>query len=133
MDDASTTPRLRVRVREVQPGTAGFELALALAARVLDQDRHLASRFPYAQESHVLAAFDGPHCVGFLRYLVQVIRAEAGRPAVIRDGQPLREGYVEAFGSTLGCAAGASGPRGNGARRGRAGPPGATRCVPAAR
>jgi GNAT superfamily N-acetyltransferase len=98
MDDASVTPRLRVRVREVQPGTAGFELALALAARVLAQDRHLASRFPYAQESHVLAAFDGPRCVGFLRYLVQVIGAEAGRPAVIRDGQPLREGYVEAFG-----------------------------------
>ena len=98
MEDASATPRLRARVREVQAGTAGFDLVLALAARVLTQDRHLASHFPHAQESHVLGAFDGPRCVGFLRYLVQVIGAEAGRPAVMRDGQPLREGYVEAFG-----------------------------------
>jgi hypothetical protein len=73
MNDAGTTPWLRVRVRGVQPGTAGFELALALAARVLAQDRYLASRLPHAQESHVLGAFDGPRCVGFLRYLVQVI------------------------------------------------------------
>jgi GNAT superfamily N-acetyltransferase len=98
MDDASAMPRPRVRVREVQPGTAGFEPVLALAARVLAQDRQLAARFPHAQESVVLGAFDGPRCAGFLRYLVQVIGAEAGRPAVIRDGQPLREGYVEAFG-----------------------------------
>jgi hypothetical protein len=83
MDDASATPRLRVRVREVQPGTAGFDLGLALAARVLAQDRHLASRFPHAQESHVLRAFDGPRCVGFLRYLVQV-SGSAGSPGATR-------------------------------------------------
>lgn len=37
-------------------------------------------------------------CVGFLRYLVQVIGAEEGRPAVTYGGSVLREGYVEAFG-----------------------------------
>jgi GNAT superfamily N-acetyltransferase len=37
-------------------------------------------------------------CAGFLRYLIQVIGAEAGRPAVMHGGKPLREGYVEAFG-----------------------------------
>ncbi|HEY1616465.1 MAG TPA: hypothetical protein VGG25_02545 [Streptosporangiaceae bacterium] len=86
MDDASARPPPRVRVREVQPGAAGFDLVLALAARVLAQDRQLAACFPHAQESHVLGAFDGPRCVGFLRYLVQVIGAEAGRPAVTRGG-----------------------------------------------
>ena len=46
----------------------------------------------------MLGAFHGTRCAGFLRYLVQVIGAEAGRPAVMHNGEPLREGYVEAFG-----------------------------------
>jgi GNAT superfamily N-acetyltransferase len=90
--------RMQVLVREVEPGTAEFGDVLALAARVLAQDRYLASSFPHAQESHLLGAFDDTRCVGFLRYLIQVIGAEEGRPAVMRDGEPLREGYVEAFG-----------------------------------
>lgn len=98
MDDRDAEPVLQVQVREVQPGTAGFEQVLILAARVLAQDRYLTSRFPHAQESHVLGAFDGTRCVGFLRYLIQAIGAEAGRPAVMHHGEPLREGYVEAFG-----------------------------------
>jgi GNAT superfamily N-acetyltransferase len=98
MDEASSRPGLRVRVREVQPGTAGFELVLALAARVLAQDRYLVASFSHARESHVLGAFDRTRCVGFLRYLIQVIGADAGRPSVLRNGQPLSEGYVEAFG-----------------------------------
>ena len=85
-------------MREVQAGTAAFEEVRILAARVLAQDRYLVSRVPQAQESHVLGAFDGTRCAGFLRYLIQVIGAEAGRPAVIHNGEPLREGYVEAFG-----------------------------------
>ena len=31
-------------------------------------------------------------------YLIQVIGAEEGRPAVMHNGAPLREGFVEAFG-----------------------------------
>ena len=85
-------------MREVQPGTAHFEQVLILAARVLAQDRNLTSRIPHALESHLLAAFDGTQCAGFLRYLVQVIGAEEGRPAVIHHDKPLLEGYVEAFG-----------------------------------
>ena len=76
---------------EVQPGTAHFEQVLILAARVLAQDRYLASRIPHALESHVLAAIDGTGCDGFLRYLVQVIGAEEGRPAVMHDDEPLLE------------------------------------------
>jgi hypothetical protein len=80
MDDCADEPGRQVQVLEVQPGTAHFEQVLILAARVLAQDRHLASRIPHALESHVLAAFDGTRCAGFLRYLVQVIGAEEGRP-----------------------------------------------------
>ena len=102
MDDRADEPgrqvQVQVQVLEARPGTAHFEQVLILAARVLAQDRSLASRIPHALESHVLAAFDGTRCTGFLRYLVQVIGAEEGRPAVIHDGEPLLEGYVEAFG-----------------------------------
>ena len=98
MDDRADEPGRQVQVLEVQPGTAHFEQVLILAARVLAQDRYLASRLPHALESHVLAAFDGTRCAGFLRYLVQVIGAEEGRSPVLHNGEPLLEGYVEAFG-----------------------------------
>ena len=98
MGDRAEEPGQQVQVLEVQPGAARFEQVLTLAARVLGQDRYLASRIPHALESHVLAAFDGARCAGFLRYLVQVIGAEEGRPAVLHHDEPLLEGYVEAFG-----------------------------------
>jgi GNAT superfamily N-acetyltransferase len=91
-------PETGLLVTEVWPGTEQFGRVLALAARVLAQDRHLVSRFPAAARSHVLGAFHGQRCVGFLRYLIQVIGPEAGRPAVMHHGAPLAEGYVEAFG-----------------------------------
>lgn len=87
-----------LRVAEVRPGTADFELVLELAADVLAQDRALTTAIPAALESHVLGAFEGGRCAGFLRYLIQVIGAEEGRPPVLRDGRALTEGYVEAFG-----------------------------------
>lgn len=39
MDDRDARPARQVQVREVQPGTAGFEQVLTLAARALAQDR----------------------------------------------------------------------------------------------
>lgn len=99
MDESDAAHRLLpVQVRDVQPGTPDFGLVLALAAGVLAQDRYLTSPIQGALESHVLGAFHGTRCAGFLRYLIQVIGAEAGSPPVIRDGQSLAEGYVEAFG-----------------------------------
>lgn len=89
---------LQVQMAEVQPGTPKFETVLELAAGVLAQDRYLTYALPAARESHVLGAFEGSRCVGFLRYLVQLIGAEEGRPPVIYGGSPLSEGYVEAFG-----------------------------------
>jgi GNAT superfamily N-acetyltransferase len=98
VNDAKARPELRIQVAEVHPGTAQFDGVLGLAARVLAQDRHLTSHLSATQESHVLGAFDGFRCVGFLRYLIQVIGAEEGRPPVTYNGVPLREGFVEAFG-----------------------------------
>jgi GNAT superfamily N-acetyltransferase len=98
MDDGSTELGLLVEVRAVQPGSADFGEVLSLAARVLAQDRYLVSNVPGVRESRVIGAFDGTRCAGFLRYLIQVIGAEAGRPAVMHHGEPLTEGYVEAFG-----------------------------------
>ncbi len=46
----------------------------------------------------MLGAFDKDRCVGFLRCYVQVVGSEEGRPPVIRNGSPLTEGFVEAFG-----------------------------------
>jgi ribosomal protein S18 acetylase RimI-like enzyme len=79
MDDGDTEPVMLVQVKDVQPGTADFEQVLALAARVLAQDRYLVSSVPGVQESRVLGA-------------------EAGRSAVMHNGEPLREGDMEAFG-----------------------------------
>lgn len=98
MTDVGDDVSRAVRVREVVAQTPEFHAVLAVAARVLGQDRYLVSDLPAAMESHVLGAFANVRCVGFLRYVIQVIGAEAGRPPVIRDGQPLTEGYVEAFG-----------------------------------
>src|ERR1700753_391203 len=96
--DKAGKPEASIQVSEVRPETAGFADVLSLAARVLAQEQSLTSVLPAAQESHVLAAFQGTRCTGFLRYLIQVIGAEEGRPAVTYNGALLREGYVEAFG-----------------------------------
>jgi ribosomal protein S18 acetylase RimI-like enzyme len=113
--------------------TARFERVLALAAQVLAQDRHLTSDFPAVQESYVLGAFDGSRCVGFLRYLIQVIGAEEGRPAVMHNGAPLREGFVEAFGVDPQLRRRGIGTHFSSMRRGSAGTPGVIRCDLAAR
>jgi hypothetical protein len=107
MNEGDARPGLPVQVRGVQPGRAGFELMLALAARVLAQDRYLTWHFPDALDSHVLGAYYGTRCVGFLRFLIQVLGAEAGRPAVIYNGESLKEGYVEHSGSIRSYAAAA--------------------------
>ena len=99
MPDADMPPEPPpVAVAEVQPGTAEFELVLGLGARILSQDRALTTAFPAARESHVLGAFTAGQCIGFLRYLIQVIGADEGRPPLLYRGAPLTEGYVEAFG-----------------------------------
>jgi ribosomal protein S18 acetylase RimI-like enzyme len=87
-----------VEVIEVVWGTERFEEVLKLAAEVLDQRRHIVSVIETASESVVLGAFDRDLCLGFLRFFVQVVGAEEGRPPVLHNGSLLTEGYVEAFG-----------------------------------
>ena len=63
---ATEQPNSNIQVVEVRPETARFDDVLELASRVLAQHRDLTSVFPAAQESHVLAAFQGARCAGFL-------------------------------------------------------------------
>lgn len=85
-------------VTEVVEGSDEYEAVLGLADRVLAQRRYMVAPMPHALESVVLGAFDGAHCVGFLRYLIQVIGAAEGRPPVMRQGLALTEGFVESLG-----------------------------------
>ncbi|MEW6475621.1 MAG: GNAT family N-acetyltransferase [Actinomycetota bacterium] len=87
-----------VLVAEVVNGTKRFEAVLALADRVLEQRRYIVSEVPGAFSDHVIGAFDGERCLGFLRFYIQVIGSEEGRPPVLLRGSPLTEGFVEAFG-----------------------------------
>ncbi len=87
-----------VDVNAIEIGTDHFQAVLGLADEVLDQRRYMVSHIPTALEDHVLAVFDRGRCLGFLRFYVQVVWAEEGRPPVIHRGRPLLEGFVEAFG-----------------------------------
>lgn len=89
----------RCEIVEVTPADPRFDEVVELAATILGQDRYLLQRPHDAQEqSHVVAAFAENRCVGFLRFAMQTIGEDVGRPPVLRDGAALREGYVEAFG-----------------------------------
>jgi GNAT superfamily N-acetyltransferase len=87
-----------MEVVPVATGSVRFDQVVALAGEVLAQDRYLKASLPHAEATVLLGAFRGDDCVGFLRYLVQWIGADCGRPPILRNGQRLREGYVEAFG-----------------------------------
>lgn len=95
--DAAPTS-FSVEVIEVRPSDERWDEVLELADRVLDQRRYLNKDLTHVDETHVLGAFVRELCVGFLRFSVQVIGSEEGRPPVSLDGVQLREGFVEAFG-----------------------------------
>lgn len=91
--------RRSVVVTDVEPGADSYEAVLTLADAVLEQRRYLVASMSHALHSVLLGAFDDGRCVGFLRYLVQVIGAEEGRPPILDSrGIALTEGFVEAFG-----------------------------------
>lgn len=68
-------------------------------------------------------AFHGTRCAGFLRYLIQVLGAETGRPAVICDGIPLKKATSRPSGSISSYAAAASEPRSSSTPHSSAGSP----------
>lgn len=86
------------QIVEVTPTDTRFNDAVQLAAAILGQDRYLHQPPHAAQETHIIAAFTQNRCVGFLRFTVQTIGQDVGRPPVLHDGTALSEGYVEAFG-----------------------------------
>lgn len=83
-------------IKEVSSRSPNYAQLLSVAAAV-GQAKYLATTFEYALASVVLGAFEGHSCLGFLRFLIQVLGAEKGRPPIVVDGAPLLEGYVEAF------------------------------------
>jgi len=87
-----------VDVIDVVPTDPRFDEVLELARSVLEQDRSLTAVVGDALESRVVGAFADGRCVGFLRFLVQTVGSEDGRPPLVVDESSLTEGYVEAFG-----------------------------------
>lgn len=87
-----------VEIVIVEPHEPRFDDVLRLADAVLDQRRYLVREFPAARQSRVVAAFHDAACVGFLRFVVQIIGESEGRPPVVSGSTPLSEGYIEAFG-----------------------------------
>lgn len=84
-------------VVEVREGTEDFRELLSLAER-LGQARYIPARETHIEESVLLGAFDDGRCVGFLRFMVQIIGSDEGRPPILDSGRHLTEGFVEAFG-----------------------------------
>ena len=89
---------MEVTICEVQQDTDSYS-ELLQAADELNQSKYIVVREDYIEESILLGAFRAERCVGFLRFNILIIGRDAGRPP-IHDaaGEPLREGYAEAFG-----------------------------------
>lgn len=89
---------MQITISEVCVETEAYAHLLAVANQ-LNQARYIYAHTTDVEDSILLGAFTQTQCVGFLRFLIQVIGRDQHRPPIIdRAGQPLREGYVEAFG-----------------------------------
>jgi ribosomal protein S18 acetylase RimI-like enzyme len=85
-------------IRQVAVQTNEYTDLVAVAEQ-LNQARYIPAREVYAEQSILLGAFAHNQCIGFLRFLIQIIGRDQQRPPILdATGQPLREGYVEAFG-----------------------------------
>jgi GNAT superfamily N-acetyltransferase len=88
---------MHLTIREIQADTEAYR-ELLLIADQLDQAKYIAAREDYIDESILLGAFIADRCIGFLRFTIQVIGRDVHRPPIhSANGQPLREGFVEAF------------------------------------
>lgn len=96
--DMQEEERSPFSIQIVAPDSAAYELLLDTAAQ-LDQIRYIAPPPGMLNCSVLLGAFTPDQCVGFLRFEIHVIGQGEQRPPIIGPhGQPLSEGYVEAFG-----------------------------------
>jgi len=64
----------------------------------LGQADWVAANAPWHRSAHLLVALDGGVVAGFLRFVVQEIGPELGRPPVMLGDRPLIEAKVLAFG-----------------------------------
>ncbi len=87
----------RIEVVALMSADERFDSVVRLAESVLEQDRYLLQELPGVLESVVVAAF-AERCIGFLRFVIQEIGHDVGRPPIVQNGRTLTEGYVEAFG-----------------------------------
>jgi ribosomal protein S18 acetylase RimI-like enzyme len=85
-----------MRIEQIGDDAEARTQVLALADE-LDQRRYVERVYEHSDQTFLLGAFEDDACVGFLLLLIQVIGRDAGRPPILRDETPLREGYVEAF------------------------------------
>jgi len=89
---------VQVVISEVQENTDAYRDLLCIAEQ-LNQSKYIAAREDYIDESILLGAKCAERCVGFLRFNISIIGREVHRPPIHDvNGQPLREGFVEAFG-----------------------------------
>jgi GNAT superfamily N-acetyltransferase len=89
---------MQVTICEVQDNTDVYRDLLEVADQ-LHQSKYIMVREDYIDESILLGAFRAGRCVGFLRFNISIIGRDVRRPPIHDPtGQPLREGYVEAFG-----------------------------------
>lgn len=89
---------MHATIREVTAQTDDYSARVAVAEQ-LNQARYIPAREAYAEQSILLGAFTHNQCVGFLRFLILTIGRDQQRPPILdARGNPLREGYVEAFG-----------------------------------
>jgi GNAT superfamily N-acetyltransferase len=91
---------MQMTICEVAEHTEAYYSLMATAEQ-LDQVRYVLAQKNHCQ-SVLFGAFMEAHCVGFLRLVLQTLGQEEQRPPIFdRGAQPLREGYVEAFGVLL--------------------------------
>ena len=85
-----------MRIEQIGDRSEARTQVLALAEE-LDQRRYVERVYEHCDQTLLLGAFEDDACVGFLLLLIQVIGRDAGRPPILHNEAPLREGYVEAF------------------------------------
>lgn len=89
---------MQVEIIEIAEQSSAYAQILGVA-ELLGQARFIPVREAYADQSILLGGFRQGACVGFLRFLVQVIGRDRQRTPILDSaGRLLREGYVEAFG-----------------------------------
>lgn len=79
-----------LQIKPVRSDTQEHQ-ALLEAAAALEQTRYVLAREEPIRESILLGAFIQGQWVGFLRFVVQVIGSDAGRPPIELAGKPLLE------------------------------------------